>query len=319
MCPPETTWNKLRDAAALGIAVGFIVVLVFLPMTPEAGVDLRYAYIPAGKGDLGAVFNPYWTRLLFELLASVPFWVAYAGLMMISLAGLVLSTRILGGDLLFALLTYQFGVLLFYGQLDALVALGIALGWWGLGHRNPWMSGLGFSLASIKPHLSAPALLLLWWWFDGPSRAKSLVIPMLMVLVSFWRYGWWIPDWLNQVLSQNPGRMGSITLWEYVGPSVLLLWIPALLVQLPRQEKLLLFLATSALTMPYYQHWSLVALQAFPIKWLAWLGSMGFLFPVFGAKILEWIVLMPLAVYGRSVWIGWRNLASARQDGMNLS
>ena len=307
----QARWSRLGDTAALGVAIGFIVALTLLPI---AGVDLRYAYIPAAHGNLDGIYNPYWARPLFEMFALVPFQVAYAGWMVASLVALILSTWVFGGRLPFVLLTYQFGQLLYYGQIDALVVLGVAVSWLGVERRNPWLAGVGFAAASIKPQVSAPTLLLLWWWLDRPDKVRSLVIPLLVVLGSFWRYGWWVPGWLEQLFTENLIRTGSITLWEHTGPVALLLWIPSLFGRLPRRDKLLLFLATTALTMPYYQEDSLVILQVFPIGWMAWLGNLGFLFPILGSSILEWIVLLPLSVYGRYTWLGWRHVWLTRQQ-----
>jgi hypothetical protein len=298
-------WRKAGDAVALGVAAGMIVAMALLPGT---GKDILHYYIPLAIGELENVWYPPWARPMFELLAAVPFQIGYVALMAVSLLTLIGATRVLNGRLPFVLLTYQFGSLLYWGQIDALVVIGLAAGWWGLQRKNPWIAGIGFSLASVKPQTSLPALLLLWWWFDRSGKIKSLIPPALVLLLSFWRYGWWLPHWLNPPQRYELIRPGSIALWEFVGPWVLLLWIPALLARLPRKEKLLLFLATTPLTMPYYQQKALLCLQVFPIGWLAWLGNMGFLLPVFGWNILEWIVLLPVALYVRCAWSGCRQL-----------
>jgi len=294
-------WNRIADVAAIGVAIGFI---AFLTQHPTAGFDLWGAYAPAASGDVSNIYNPYWALPLFELLGKVPFGLAYSALMLWSLVAIIVSTQVYGGRLVFALLTYQFGTLLYFGQIDGLVVLGMATSWWALKNHRPWLVGIGFVLASIKPQMSVAALLLIWWWLDRPGKIRSLAIPFLVILGSFLLYGCWVPEWLNRVQTQDPVRGGSITLWEYFGPIVLLLWLPALLTRLPRQEKLLLFLATSAITMPYFQQVSLLVLQVFPIGWIAWIGNIGFLHPMFHEQILEWIVLLPLSVYIWLVWTG---------------
>jgi hypothetical protein len=298
----HSRWRKAGDAVALGVAAGMIVAMALLP---DTGTDVLEFYIPLGTGELDNVYYPPWARPLFELLAALPFRVAYAALMAVSLLGLIVATRVFDGRLPFVLLTYQFFTLVYFGQVDALVVLGLAAGWWGLQQKNPWVAGVGLYLASLKPQTSLPAMLLLWWWFDGPGKIKSLIPPALVLLLSFWRYGWWLPQWLNPPQRYELIRHGSIALWEFLGPWVLLLWIPALLARLPRKEKLLLFLAAAPLTMPYYQHKALLSVQVFPIGWVAWLGNIGYLAPIFGPEIVEWIVVLPLIVYGRYVYKGW--------------
>ncbi len=297
-----THWWGIASAAALGSAVGLIVILAQLPV---AGMDLRVSYIPAAHGDLRYIYNPYWARLLFELLGSVPYQVAYVGLMVASLLALVMAARFAGGRLALVLLTYQFAAILYFGQIDAIVVLGIVCAYVGVEQRRPWLAGIGFAVASIKPQMSGPALLLLWWTFRWSDRLWCLLIPTLVVLASFWRYGWWVPEWINRLWMHGPNRAGSITLWEHVGPAALLLWIPVLMARLPLRDKLTLVLATTALTAPYFQQADLVMLQVFPIGYVAWLGNIGFLFPFLGWSILRWIAILPMIVYARYIWSGW--------------
>ncbi len=308
----KKTWNAtIEDTIVVGIALGVIIVFSLLPL---GGTDLRHAYLPTTQGDLKDFYNPYWLRPLFDLLALIPFPLAHLSLMLGSLISLIIATRIFRGRLLHVLLTYQFGALLYYGQVDAIVILGIAIGWWASTRHNPWLVGIGFVLASVKPQISAPALLLLWWWLTPKEKLLSLVVPIAVFLGSIAKYGWWVPEWWDHITVRNTlCRHGSITIWEFVGPWALLLWLPVLPAGLPRQEKLLLFLTTSALTMPYYQQKSILALQTFPIGWIAWLGNIGFLFFFFQWQALELVTLVPLVLYCRYTWKAWRHLWPFRE------
>ncbi len=304
--------KKTEDALAIGVALGVIVVFAFLP---SAGVDLRFSYLPVAHGDLEDFYNPYWLRPLFEALAWLPFSLAYGLLSLGSLVALVVATRVFQGRLIHVLLTYPFFFLLFYGQIDALVVLGLALSWWALERDRPWWIGVGFALAALKPQISLAALILLWWWLSPSARLKSLAVPLGVVLASVLRYGWWFPGWWHHLFHGPLYRHGSITLWEVVGPWALLLWLPVFFVRLPRVKKLLLVLTVSALTMPYYQQHSLVMLQVFPIGWISWWSNVGFLFFYFRWGILRWIVLLPLVVYLRCLWRGQPWLAWPRTSG----
>ncbi len=285
------------DWVAIGIAVGYICVLAFLP---SAGVDLKLSYLPTVYGDFHGFYNPYWIRPLFEMLALLPFRLAYVFLMLLSLVGIWFSTRVFEGRLIHVLLTYQFAFLLFYGQIDALVVWGLAISWWGLNHRRYFVLGVGMVLALLKPQVTVVAVgLILWWAGSHKARVKSLLPFAFVIALSIWRYGWWFSPWWQHLQNNSLNRGGSITLWEYFGPIVLLLWLPLAFVRLPRRDFLALALATSALTMPYYQQYSLVVLQVFPIGWVAWLGNVGFLFYKFHYLALEWTIVVPAVVYLR--------------------
>jgi len=289
---------RYMDLVALGVAVGFIIFVAWV-LSVKGGADLREAYLPAGRNHLNQFYNPYWVRPLFELLALLPFRQAYLVVMGMDVSIYVAALCLLGVRWVYPLTTYQFYYTLFYGQIDPLVTLGLALEWRATRQRRAGWFGLGMVLALLKPQVSLAATAFLWWRLGEWRRRVRSLLPLLgAAVLSVLRYGWWFDDVVIRLSTSPPNRWGSISLWEWIGPYALLLWIPAFMGPLNEPEKLRFILATAALAMPYFQQNSLISLQAFLGPW-AWLGNVSFVYyfnPALGWKIG---VVLPLGIYLR--------------------
>ncbi len=289
---------RYRDLVAFGVAVGFVIFVAWV-LSAKGGADLREAYLPAGRSHLNQFYNPYWVRPLFELLTLLSFRQAYLVVMGMDAIIYVATLCLLDVPWVYPLITYQFYYTLFYGQIDPLVTLGLALEWRAARqHRAGWF-GLGMVFALLKPQVSLAATVFLWWRLgDWRRRAQSLLPLLGATSLSILRYGWWFDDIVTRLVTSPPNRWGSISLWEWIGPYALLLWIPVLMASLNELEKLRLILATTALAMPYFQQNSLISLQAFLGPW-AWLGNVSFVYyfkPALGWKIG---VVLPMGIYLR--------------------
>lgn len=116
----------------------------FVHVTALQGLDF-------GPGVLRPYINPPSALLLFAPLATLPFWPAYAVLMLASLAVLLAAARRAGAPWWLVVLP-MVPFTLFCGQvtllIGGLVLLGLTL------RERPWLAGLCFAIAGvIKPQI----------------------------------------------------------------------------------------------------------------------------------------------------------------------
>jgi hypothetical protein len=138
------------------------------------------------------------------------------------------------------------------------------------------------------------------WLSAGVSwrdRWRVLPIPMLGLFLSFLLYGFWPPELLLALQNNPPESSGSVSLWRWLGPAALLLWLPPLLLPLDRDKRLLGLAASTALTLPYFQQTDLLALFILPTGWLPLLGNLGYLLPFYGWTVMSFLVVVPLTLY----------------------
>jgi hypothetical protein len=280
---------------SLGVALGL---LIFFTPHPEWHLDLELF-----REQNPILRYPAYAHWLFTLLGLVPEPVAYLGLSLASIGGLYLAVLAFEGAHWMVFTSFAFAWILFYGQLDGLVAAGLGLAWWALRKGRPILQGAGLILASLKPQLALPAMALLWWW--SPSRFRSLWIPGAVLLVSFLTSGFWLPGWLGELqdvdhlvlLSRN------LSFWPLVGWWIFLLWPLILALRLPRDRKLVAVLAGTALTSPYFPLPSAVILLALAVPWWTWGIAQ---LPLFSFALGGWIYsvgrILPVSLL---LWAAW--------------
>lgn len=280
---------------SLGVALGL---LIFFTPHPEWHLDLELFRSQAPILRYPA--HAYW---LFSLLGAVPEPVAYVGLSLATIAGLYLALQAFGGTHWKVFTSFAFAWILFYGQLDGLVAAGLGMAWWALRRQRPILQGAGLVLASLKPQLSLPAIALLWWW--SPSRFKSLWIPGLVLGGSLLTSGFWLPGWLGvlQDVDHLVLLSRNLSLWPMIGWWVMLIWPVILALRLPRERKLAAVLAGTSLTSPYFPLPSVVVVLVLAIPW--WIWGIAQL-PLFSFVVGGWIYsvgrILPVLLL---LWAAW--------------
>lgn len=285
----------------------------YWPLGVAAGMMVFFAPHPEWHGDLFAfrtnpygLWHPYWARWLFELMAVPAEIVAYITLSLISIAVLFASTLIFGGKTWKVFLSFPFAWTLFYGQIDSLAIAGVALALWALDHEKHYLVGVGFVLAWIKPQLTLPLTIAILWW--SPARLKAFVFPVLVLLATFLRWGFWIPDWVafldtTDILTSLSRNMSS---WPVIGPAVLFIWVLTILTHLPRERKILLIAAATSIAMPYYPLPSFILHLSMPLPLWAWavvqLPAIGMLV---GIDVYDVSKLIPIALF---LWAAWPSI-----------
>jgi hypothetical protein len=214
-------------------------------------------------------------------------WLTWPGLISLSCAGLIIafyqrraSPLIMGS----AFLSWPVLWLLFLGQLDGLVLLGLT--------ALPWLT----PLATLKPQISVFAFL---------ASKRWLVVFILWILLTMLVWGFWPLDMFNydsrwEVLYEGATQPQNISLWPWSIPfALMLLW-------LSRGDMDMLMLAGTFVTphiIPYsyvivlpaiarVKKWLAIALAA--ISWLPlsanWVGDWGWYLGHLFAMIL-WVAL----------------------------
>jgi Glycosyltransferase family 87 len=291
---------------ALAFALGMVGIFTWLPPGAPFAFDFRI-YLGTAQGNFSYYYYGqqyyyyygYWLVPIFIGLAKLPLNLSYVLWCAINILAVFFAARVLGGNVPMAVLSYQMLYSLYYGQIDGIIVGGLALVWWGLVNQKWNIAGLGIALASAKYQLGFTGSLFLMLLADvsWKDRLRVLVVPILVVLASLILFPYWPLQVLNTLRTNPPNDEGSISLWRWLGPSVLLLWIPPLLLNLTRERRLLALVAVTGLTLPYFQQADLLFLLALPIGWIGLLGNLGYLLMVKGWVVLQALALMPLVVY----------------------
>jgi hypothetical protein len=237
---------------------------------------------------------------LFWLWAKIPYWWGFALWGAMNILCLFFAARVFGGHSALPLLTFQFFYSLFLGQITGFLIGMLALAAWAMAHRRWHLAGMAFFLAAAKFQLGLPFGLLLWLtaeirWRD---RLRVLVVPAILALLSLGVSPSWPADLLERIREIPPYDWASISLWHWMGLTVLLLLLPPLLLPLKRSRRFLALAAVIPMAVPYFQQADLLVLYVFPIGWLPiLLGNLGLLFFEYQCKALQLLWIVPLTAY----------------------
>lgn len=214
----------------------------------------------------------------------------------VTIGMLLYSITIFKGNPIIALVSAQLFWILWWGQIEGLVILGIALGWVSYQKHSWKLLTLALLLGTLKPQIGAVPLLAVWWWF-GKDRWKSLVILACSVVATILIYGPW-PLWIfDGVISvTNNSQYGP---WNSsIGLVGLPLFIPALLLKLNREQRLIALTTTAVLVSPYMPFYSTIILLVFNLPgWILIFACLGY-FPNILGTAIAWngIALLPVSI-----------------------
>jgi len=290
----------LGELFALALAFSMVGIFVWLPsVAPFAPYFDFRNYLKTAHGDFSYYYYGYWLVPIFAVLAKLPLNLSYVLWCTANILGVFFAARVLGGSAPIAVLSYQMLYSLFQGQIAGVIVGGLALCWLGLINRKWYVAGLGIALASAKYQigLTGSLFLLLLAEVSWRDRLRVLIVPILVGLASLIVYPGWPLQALNTLRSNPPWDEGSISLWRWLGPFVLLIWVPPLLLRSTHERRFLALVAATGLALPYFQQTDLLFLLVLPIGWIALLGNLGYLFVVYDWIALQALVLVPLTVY----------------------
>ena len=291
---------SLLEAAGLELCVLFSFVSIWLNNQglPTAFSDYTF-FSNTMNGDFVNFYYANWFIILFYPIFQLPFPIAALLWNILNLIGLWAAARIFGGKLGLALLTYQAICLMHYGQIGGIVAGGLALSWWGFTHKKFGWAGLGLLLATCK--FQTGMILAIYLWVIAPltwrQRMQVLIIPLAGSLLSLILYPGWILELLQRINHHPPNSLASISLWQWIGPWALLIWVPALFIPMLQQERIIALASANCIALPYFQQVDLVSLFVHPIGWLPLIGNLGYLIIPFGWKIMPFLAIIPIISY----------------------
>jgi len=310
----------LFEFFALFLALGMLGVFAWYHALAGEIHPLDYGrYLRVANGDFSIHYYAYWSVPLFSVLPYFPGLTGYLLWGVLSILAIFVAARIFGGHAASAILTYQLFYILFYGQIMALLVGGLALCRWGLVNRRWHWAGLGLVIATTKYQTGLSFGLFLWLLADlsWRNRLKVLIVPLCISSLFLIIYPLWPLTSVATILNNPPDAIGSITLWRWLGPSVLCFWLPPLLLPLvapatggkppalSRQDRFLALSATSAFALPYFQQTDLIFLFVLPVfspGWQLLLGNLGYLLFTWKQWPGLWVlVLIPLLLYARII------------------
>lgn len=262
-----------------------------------------WTYAITAQGDFHVYYYAYWFVPIFSLLGRLPLLWGYYLWGIFNIIAVLFAARVFGGKSWLALVSFQLLYVLYFGNIIGIVIGGLALLWWALAHRRWDLAGLGLVIACTKYQIGIPVGLFLLWYapLSWRQRVRLLAVPIIVSLASLLFYPGWPWQILEALENTPPNDWGSVSLWRWLGPWALLVWLPALFVRLPRPNRLAALLSATALGLPYFQQTDLLLLFVLPSGWLPLLGNLGYLFLIFRWQALQVLTLVPVTVYAAAL------------------
>lgn len=234
--------------AAAATAIVFLLSVRYFP----PGVDYVTTYRPTARawitgeldlydptGRLG-FYNMPWTLLATVPLSLLPERVGLAVLTVGSVAAIAVSLGWFArpGTVRLSFLPlaganlHTFD-LIFRGQIDALVLLGLAATWRGMHERKPWLMSLGLLIMLTKPVNVLPATVLFLWsirrW-SGGELGRVVALPAAGMIGSFLALGIdWPLRYVEFVRQFPPTDHMSTSLWRVADMTGVPAWAAAAL------------------------------------------------------------------------------------------
>lgn len=296
---------RLSEFGLLALHLGLIGIFIWQWRQGFGGFfDFRqYMGFARGMKDVQFYYS-YWAVPFFQLLEKLPMLLAIAIWSGINLVGMWWAARVFGNKSWIVLSTYQVGYVLFYGQITGVIIGGLAGLWWGTKNQRWVVAGLALIVCLTKYHLGGPIafILLLLSGVNFSRMVKLILWPLGAFFASWILYPGWVSEVIYRIQQIPPVQWGNISLWQWIGPLSLLVWLPPLLLKMEKQQKLIIFTSAYFLSMPYVQQTGLLALFVLPVGWVAWLGNVGFTFTFLRWEALKLLVIPPTATYLMMIW-----------------
>lgn len=282
---------KIEDAIAIELTIVITAATLFLP----GGEDLHVFYRPFADGCLTCAFNPWHASWILFPLRLIPELVLWPVWTLLTLLGIIWATRRTGANIAFVLLAFPTIGLIWLGQVDTLLIVGLALALTG---KSPYWRGVGLLLASVKPQVTGIAILVLLW--HDKERLKTLIIPALVLIASV---AVWGVDWpLRWIASRRVIEMpvwGLATLFP-VG----LIAFGGIFMVKDKQKQVAAALLASALAVPWFGIYSYSVFLVFFAPWwaipLSYLWAVGY--PWYENTALRFAWILPLGLLIALLW-----------------
>ncbi len=291
--------NRLLQAA-----FALVIWLLYASLGPGADYFVTFTYLVQSPEKLQPIVgapwtaHPGWFAGLMAPFVALPGRLGYILFLAATIAMLLIASRIFKGNWFLLLFSAQASWVFWWGQVEGWVALGLALGWIAHQKKNWPLLAIGIALASVKPHLGAIPALALWWW-SGEDRWKTALALLGLFAASLLIWGPW-PMWMVQTIQQTfLSKSETFQPWNIsLGWHAMPLLIPAILLPLPRQKRLLVLTATSMLIMPYMPYYSSLILLCMPLPSILYpLAFLGYFPTILGTQVAwKGLIALPLGI-----------------------
>lgn len=306
--------HRLSPWELFSIALCICLVFIFSSYDKQGHFAYDYyTYIQAGKGDLSHHYYAFWILPLYQLMATLPSEVGFTLWNLANIAGVFIAARIFGGRVPLVMLSYQMLFVLYYGQIIGILIGALALFYLALKRQQWYLAGFFILVACTKPQFGFTFGLFIFFLLDMDwhERFKVFVVPAAIAIASLIVYPFWPLNTIEIIKNQPPNDFGNISLWQWIGPLALVLWLFPLVLPLSFRLRLIALSATTALTIPYFQQTDLLTLFVLPVGWLPLLGYLGYgLYWEYGPTALKFLVIIPFMAYVTIIlpslykWIG---------------
>lgn len=290
---------------AIGLNLGMLGIFLWVHAQIEFEPWDFATYIQAGRGDYSLNYYAFWIMPFFQMLALIPTPLNFILWNAANIGGVFFAARVFGGKAGTALLTFQMLYILFFGQIIGILIGGLAICWWGITNKRWNVAGLGLILASAKfqTGVTLGLSLLLIAQISWRERLRVVVVPGFIVLLSLILYPSWPVELISTLRNAPPNDWGSITLWRWVGPFALLLWLPPFLLPIKKDLRFIALASANALTLPYFQQTDLLTLYILPVGGLLkLLGYLPLSFQYLQFISFQLLALVPLILYGSIIF-----------------
>lgn len=215
--------------------------------------------------------NPPYLAVFMAPFITLPGRAGYILFVGLTIASYVCGAYLLGGKPILVILSAHMMWVLWWGQLEGWGILGVILGWSALQRKSWPLMFLALTLASFKPQISAVPVIAMWWWLGNPGRWKAAAAMLALFLASIWIWGPW-PLWYYQGIFEYVGD-GHFGPWNAsLGLYALPVFLPALLLPLDREKRLIALTASFYIASPYQPYYSTLPLLCFAVPWWAYLN-----------------------------------------------
>jgi hypothetical protein len=315
--------KQLAESKLVIFALALILWITYAMIGPGGEFFVGYRQLVLNPQELIPVFghpltfNPPWLAPILAPFITMPGRAGFILFTGVTLLMLLYSLRSLGGKPIYLLISAQLFWILWWGQIDGLAVLGVAIGWIALRDKSWKLMLLALLLAALKPQMGLLPMIAMWWWL-GKERWKALAGFAILTALSIWIYGPW-PVWFVESAFKlsNSTQYGpwnsSIGIWA------LPLLIPALALKLNRQQRIIALTATGLLVSPYMPYYSTILLFCFPIPWWNVLFAIIGYFPSVLGTAIAWngIAFLPISVLAWLYLPFIRTLALSLKNGKN--
>ncbi len=273
----------------IGIAT---VAAFFLP----GGDDLYRFYLPFAQGCLDCGFNPWHASWILFPITLIPLRLLWPVWVFLTLVGLWWVCDQMNVNPIPVLLAFPTMGLVWLGQVEVLIAIGLTL---GLLSPSPFVRGAGLVLASIKPHVTGVAILLLL--IHDRERWKTLIVPGGVALLTAMVWGAdWPLRWFGQRDPLAPLPVwGTAALFPYG-----LVAFGAIFVVRNLREKVVATLLASALSFPWFGVYSYGVFLVFLAPWWVIPASYAWVlaYPMLGNSSVRFAWTLPLSLLVILIW-----------------